>query len=70
MSNPGTEDTYNYSTFSLEAHEGINSWSTSPPVGKPCPDHPLVALADGGETTLRGLCKEHKLLVAEFGSIT
>lgn len=69
MGNPEEINSYNYSTFSLEAHEAINSWDASPPVGKPCPDHPLVALA-GGETTLRGLCKEHKLLLAEFGSIT
>jgi len=65
-----TLEQYNYRNFSLEAHERLDRWDESPPVGRTGPDYPLWEPRTGESTTLHALCREQRFLVAEFGSIT
>jgi len=60
---------YNYRAFSLEAHEGLDTFAQSPEPGSRVDDFPLTTL-DGAGTGLRALCGEHHLTIVEFGSIT
>jgi hypothetical protein len=65
-----THEQYNYRTFSLAAHELLDRWDVSPPVGRAGPDYPLWDPVSSESTTLHALCREQRFLVAEFGSIT
>lgn len=65
-----TAEQYNYQTFSLASHGLLDNWDGSPAVGKVGPDFSLWQQGTDNSTTLHELCREHKFLVVEFGSIT
>ena len=63
-------DRYNYDEFIPEKFERWMRFHESPQLGQTAPSFPLWDLADGGETTLEALWKQHSYLIVEFGSFT
>jgi hypothetical protein len=60
---------YNYDEFSPEKFAPWMGWDQSPALLSEAPDFPLWQL-DERETSLSAIWKEHRFLIAEFGSFT
>ncbi len=60
---------YNYDEFTPEKFMPWMNFDQSPAIQSQAPDFPLWQL-DGEETALSTIWKDHRFLIAEFGSFT